>query len=103
MPGLGVLEGLCVPAMGMHAMPEHEVHETAPFDASMMIGYYKGRPIFFEPMVSRDLLLAKSDFRLDMPRVSSLPEGVRYPSTFRAEYDDARAAYELIFTGFDSE
>lgn len=102
-PGLGVLQGLCVPAMGMHAMPEGEVHETDPFAASMMIGYYQGRPIFFEPMVSRDLLLERSDFALAMPRVMSLPQGVRYPSAFRAEYDDTRAEYELIFTGFNSE
>lgn len=99
-PGLGMLEGLCVPHMGMHAMPVEDVHESDAFDASMMLGFYKGEPIFFEPMVSRELLLAKSDFSLAMPTIEGLPAGVRYPSEFLAVYDEAEAQYRLIFSGF---
>jgi hypothetical protein len=100
-PGMGVLTGLCVPNMGMHAMPEDEVHETHPFEASMMLGYYAGHPIFFEPMVSRELLLSRSDFALEMPAVQNLPVGVRYPTEFRAEYVADDDAYRLVFGGFD--
>jgi hypothetical protein len=99
-PGMGVLVGLCVPRMGMHAMPERETEATDPFAASMMLGYYASRPVFFEPMVSRERLLQKSDFSLPMPHVADLPEGVRYPSEFRAVYDAEKAEYRLIFTGF---
>lgn len=99
-PGLGTLVGLCVPAMGMHAMEAHEVHDTAPFQASMMLGYYDGEPIFFEPMVARDLLMQKKDFSLRMPALADLPAGVRYPTEFRAEYDRQNQAYRLLFTGF---
>jgi hypothetical protein len=99
-PGMGVLVGLCVPNMGMHAMPAREVSETDPFDASMMLGYYSGRPVFFEPMVSRGLLLQRSDFTLEMPTVPGLPAGVRYPTRFRAEYVASQEVYRLVFSGF---
>jgi hypothetical protein len=99
-PEMGTFIGLCVPAMGMHAMLEHEVHETETFEASMMMGYYAGAPIFFEPMVSRDLLLRRADFGLPVPAVEGLPGGVRYPRSFRAEYDASAEAYRLVFTQF---
>jgi hypothetical protein len=102
-PGMGVLVGLCVPRMGMHAMLEDEVEESDPFEASMMLGYYGGEPIFFEPMISRDLLLGRSDFSLKVPAIEGLPEGVRYPSEFRAEYDAVERQYTMVFSGFNSE
>ncbi len=101
-PGMGVLVGLCVPRMGMHAMPQEEVTQTEEFDASMMLGYYGGRPIFFEPMVSRDLLLRRADFGLPVPSLAGTPSGVHYPTEFRAEYHSAGDQYRLIFSGFDS-
>jgi hypothetical protein len=102
-PGMGVLVGLCVPQMGMHAMLEEEVAETEDFDASMILGYYGGEPVFFEPMVSRDLLLERSDFVLPVPSIEDLPAGVRYPTDFRAEYEAAARQYRLVFRGFDSK
>lgn len=99
-PGLGMLIGLCVPRMGMHAMPENEVESTELFRATMVMGYYGGTPIFFEPMVSRALLLERSDFSLPVPAVEGLPAGVRYPSQLRAEYDQKNDGYRLIATGF---
>lgn len=99
-PGLGVLRGLCVPRMGMHAMPENEVTGEEPFRATMVMGYYGGSPIFFEPMVSRARLLERADFALELPRVAT-PEGVRYPTAFAAEYDATTDHYRFVMTGFD--
>jgi hypothetical protein len=99
-PGLGTLVGLCVPKMGMHAMPEADERRTDAFHASMIVGYYGGTPTFFEPMVSREMLLRREDLTLPMPAVDGLPVGVRYPTKFRMEYDAATAAYRLVFTGF---
>jgi hypothetical protein len=99
-PGMGTLVGLCVPRMGMHAMPEMDAVGTGAFEASMILGYYGGEPTFFEPMISQEVLLQKSDFTLRVPAVAHLPAGVRYPTSFRAEYDDALSAYRLIFSGF---
>jgi len=99
-PGLGALVGLCVPLMGMHAMPERDVSATDPFEASMIIGYYGGKPTFFEPMVSRAVLESRKDFALSVPPVADLPHGVRYPTEMRATYAAATDSYRLVFTGF---
>lgn len=101
-PQLGTLVGLCVPKMGMHAVTERETRQTDPFRASLLVGYYGGRPIFFEPMVSRAALLAKQDFALSVPEVAHLPAGVRYPRSVRAVYDAAGRQYRLALTGFGS-
>jgi hypothetical protein len=101
-PGMGVLVGLCVPHMGMHAMTDDLIEGAKPFEASLVLGYYGGTPTFFEPMVSRDRLLEKTDFELDVPAIDGLPAGVRYPSRFRAEYDAGKDHYRMIFTGFSN-
>jgi len=102
-PGMGTFIGLCVPSMGMHAMLADEVDDTDPFQADILIGYYGGEPIFFEPMISRALLRTQKDFTAPVPAVTGLPVGVRYPSTFRAEFDATAKAYRLVFTGFYAE
>jgi hypothetical protein len=99
-PDMGTLVGLCVPRMGMHAMPAADAGARDAFGASMIVGYYGGTPIFFEPMVSRALLLERSDFSLPVPSVEGLPEGVRYPSELRAKYDAEKQEYRLVATGF---
>lgn len=100
-PEMGTLVGLCVPLMGMHAMPTGDTDASDAFDASLIVGYYGGRPIFFEPMVSRSLLLGRSDFTLQVPAVAGLPDGVRYPRELRAEYDESKSQYRFVATGFD--
>lgn len=102
-PGMGTLVGLCVPRMGMHAMPSRDVDAADSFDASMIVGYYAGQPIFFEPMVARDFLRERADFVLPMPEVEGLPRGVHYPTRFRADFDAAADAYRLVFSGFGAE
>ena len=99
-PGLGMLLGLCVPRMGMHAMPKDEIEATDPFGATLVMGYYRGEAIFFEPMVSRARLLERSDFTLPVPSVGNLPAGVRYPTEFSAKYDAAKDQYQLVMRGF---
>jgi hypothetical protein len=97
-PDLGMLVGLCVPEMGMHALLASELESDEIFDGTMVIGYYHGAPIFFEPMIARDLLTRRQSFELPMPAVSGLAENVRYPRRFRAEYDAAEDAYRFIFS-----
>lgn len=98
-PELGTLVGLCVPAMGMHAAPVSELESTTAFDGTMVIGYYQAAPIFFEPMIAKAHLLKRQSFDLAMPTVPGVPEGVRYPSQFRAVYDSTANAYRFTFSG----
>lgn len=96
-PGLGTLVGICVPAMGMHSGSEVEFTRATPFDGTMIIGYYEGSPIFFEPMIAQHHLARRASFDLAMPVVSGLPAGVQYPGQFRAEYDAATDSYRFAF------
>jgi hypothetical protein len=99
MPGMGTLVGLCVPRMGMHALLRSELHASTPFEKAMVVGYYRGRPIFLEPMIARATLLARRSFPLPIPRVPDAPPAVRYPTRFAAEYDSTAQAYHFVFSG----
>ncbi len=99
LPNLGTLIGLCVPGMGMHSLLESAYSATTMFDATMVVGFYRGAVIFTEPMVARAYLLKKQDFTLPMPALPRT-DGVHYPTEFRAVYDAAAQAYRFVFTGF---
>ena len=99
-PELGTLVGLCVPLMGMHALPQADLEQEGLFEATMIVGYYGGSPIFYEPMIAQDYLLQRAGFELEVPSVDGLPEGVTYPNAFRAEYDEATDSYRMMFSGF---
>jgi hypothetical protein len=74
-PPVGELVGLCVPAMGMHALPAADVNLQTPWQASLLIGYYAGKPMFIEPMIHARTLVpetfvfaAGSENRANRPR-----------------------------------
>ena len=101
-PGIGNLVGLCVPQMGMHAVRASELTSTAPFRATMIVGYYAGKPVFLEPMVTREMLLERKSFTLVVPAIPDLPATVRYPTIFRAEFDEKAQAYRFVFEGISA-
>ncbi len=97
-PGLGQLVGLCVPTMGMHAMPAAELDKTTPFGASMIVGYYGQDLIFLEPMIARAKLLEAQSFTMDVPAVQSPGAKVRWPKGFEARYDAGSRTYQFVFS-----
>ena len=99
-PEHGVLPGLCVPSMGMHAMRLDELENSEPFTASMLIGYYGGKMIFVEPMISRSTLLEGKGFSLDIPPLAGLAETIQYPTRFHAEFDQSSRTYRMVMSEF---
>ena len=99
MVGVPTLVGVCVPKMGMHAMPAADVSRPDAFDGTIIVGYYEAKPIFIEPMISRALLLKRQSFDLATPVV---PGFAGEPSRFRADYDPARQEYRFAFSGFSA-
>ncbi len=97
-PGLGELVGLCVPGMGMHAMPAEEIDQTEPFGASMLVGYYEGDAIFLEPMIARAKLLSAERFTMEIPTATTAAD-VLWPSRFEAVYDESTRVYRFTFSG----
>jgi hypothetical protein len=100
MMGVKTMVGLCVPKMGMHSVPSADVDRKDPFEASMIVGYNIGKPIFFEPMISKALLMQKKSFDLATPTVPGLtgPQ----PTKFHAEYDAEKQEYRMILSGFSA-
>lgn len=96
-PHFGKMVGACVPSMGMHALPTADLSRKAGWNASMMVGYYGAKPIFFEPMVSNSLLLQKHSFSLPVPQDMAPAAHVRYPKTFRAIYHPKSQVYDFTF------
>lgn len=95
--GESTLVGLCVPTMGMHGLLNSEMESSETFRGTMVVGYYGGKPIFLEPMVTKAMLMEKKSFDLAIPEVPGLDA---HPTRFRAEYDAAQDAYRFTFSGF---
>ena len=98
MMGVPALVGLCVPQMGMHALLATEIDRKDAFSGSMVIGYYKGKPIFIEPMLTKAMLMEKKSFDLPIPDVPGLTGG--HPTKFHAEYDAGQQSYRFILSAF---
>jgi hypothetical protein len=98
MMGVPTLVGLCVPKMGMHSLLSAEMESKDPFKGSMVIGYYHGKPIFIEPMLTKTMLLEKKSFDLPIPAIPGLAGA--YPTKFHAEYDAALRSYRFVFSAF---
>jgi hypothetical protein len=98
MIGVSTLIGICVPGMGMHSLPISEMERKDTFSGDMVIGYYHGKPIFIEPMLTKAMLMEKKSFDLPIPTIPGL--GGNYPRAFHAEYDEKQQSYRFIFSGF---
>jgi hypothetical protein len=98
MVGANRLIGLCVPQMGMHSLLASELASTEIFRGTMVIGYYQGKPIFIEPMITKTMLLEQKAFDLPIPTIPGLTGNS--PRTFRAEFDSAQKAYRFVFSNF---
>lgn len=96
--GVPVLIGLCVPQMGMHALLATEIERKDAISGSMVIGYYKGKVIFIEPMISKAMLMQKRSFDLAIPDVPGLAGA--HPTKFHADYDATQQVYRFTFSAF---
>lgn len=101
-PDMGTLVGLCVPGMGMHSMPESALSPGSAFEKTMVFGYYSARPIFLEPMVTREKLLQRRSFTLFVPSVPGQPITTRAPREFRAIWDGRAQAYRFVFSNLQT-
>lgn len=96
-PGIGKIVGACVPDMGMHSSPETDFNSKVPWKGSLLVGYYGGKTIFLEPMVTTALLLQRRSFSLRIPQGIEPAAHVRYPREFRAVYLPKHKAYDFTF------
>lgn len=98
MTGVPTLIGLCVPQMGMHAILTSEIERKDAFDGTMVIGYYKGKVIFIEPMIAKSMLMKMQSFDLPIPDMPGFTTA--HPTKFHAEWDATNKSYRFTMTGF---
>jgi hypothetical protein len=84
----------------MHSLVTTELQATTPFSGTVVLGFYNGRPIFFEPMIAKAKLEEKKSFTLPLIAPAGLAAGVHYPTRFEAVYEPSIPGYRLVFTGF---
>ena len=96
----------CVPAMGQHAAditsPEMDPASGEVFTKTMILGYYRGEFVFFEPMITRDYLLARQSFELRVPNAHQPGDQTQYPTTFRGLYNPNDDTYRFIWADFET-
>ena len=92
---------VCIPRMGFHSLPAGDLGlKPGEFSKTMMAVYYGGKLNAIEPMISRDALLEKKSFSLNVPQLASLGRATRYPGKFEARFDAKASTYNLIFSDF---
>ncbi len=93
---IGLLPGLCIQGMGMHALLNSELQSEKSFRGTMVVGYNNGKPIFVEPMLTREMLMERRSFDLTLPSIPGM--SAPHPTVFRADYDPEKQAYRFVFS-----
>lgn len=85
-----------VEGMGLHGVDttSHEFHGK-PFDHTFIYGYYGGRLIFVEPMVTLDFLQTKPDVTVPVRTPRSYSIAAYYPTQYRIGFDPGRDEYTI--------
>ena len=90
------------------AIPGHGTHWTdptspefngQPFTATLVYGFYEGRVIHLEPMVTSDFLATQPDFTAAIKLPASFSEPGLYPGSYRVRFDSAAAEYVISLEG----
>ena len=87
-----------VPQMGVHAVRPADLDRQ--FSDVLIFGFYGGKMMFIEPMVTRDRMLEKKDLTYDIPVPRFAGHVARYPTKIDIRYDGKANAYHITFSGF---
>jgi hypothetical protein len=88
--------------MGRHASPESAFVDPDFLSTVMIAGFVPDgtQMHFIEPMVSREFLLERADFALEVPMPQAFGRVTLYPTRLTVEYDSDLDAYRFIFSEF---
>jgi hypothetical protein len=86
--------------MGSHWIEpgSHEFHQHA-FDYTMIYGFYDGRMVFIEPMISKSFLESKPNITLPIPLPAKYQKPGYYPTQYSIRYDAAEKEYTVALEG----
>jgi hypothetical protein len=88
------------PQMGRHSAPQWSLADPGPLSTIVLAGYLPdaSQMHFIEPMISREVLLERQDFSLNVPMPQTFDRDTRYPTTFEVVFKGG--AHHFIFRDF---
>lgn len=98
--GYALPEGTAERRMGAHAIdPSAPEFNKVPFAKTFIYGFYDGRMIFVEPMVTKTFLETKTDVMESVKLPQSYQTRAYYPTKYRVGYDPAKKEYVVALEG----
>lgn len=89
-----------IPGHGNHwSDPTSPEFQGQPFTATFIYGFYEGRVIHLEPMVTSAFLLTQPDFTAAIKLPDSFAEPGLYPTSYSVRFDAADAEYVISLDG----
>lgn len=90
-----------VPAMGTHYTDatSAEFHGQA-FSNTLVYGYYEGKMIFIEPMMTKAYIETKPNDTKAVPVPSRYPAAGRYPTSYNVSHDASAGEYRVKLATF---
>ncbi len=89
LPGGHIDVGAVVPRMGNHLLDSHspELKESLPFTRTFIYGAYEGELIFWEPMITLDVLREARDACLEIRQPDAFRHAGYYPTQYCVRQD----------------
>jgi Domain of unknown function (DUF5602) len=88
---------IAVPMMGVHWADTlaGEFHGH-PFDHTFIYGFYHGRMVFVEPMITQAFLQSHPDVAIPVKQPQSFQQSGRYPRSYGVHYDAEHDAVRVV-------
>ena len=95
-----VPDPMAIPGHGTHwSDPTSPEFNGQPFTATLIYGFYEGRAIHLEPMVTSAFLLTQPDFTQAIKLPDSFAEPGLYPTSYSVSFDSAATEYVISLEG----
>jgi hypothetical protein len=89
-----------VPMMGNHAVDVTSPElNGAKFTETFIYGYYDGKMIFYEPMITQEYLLTKPSLNKNIKVPAKYPKTGYYPTTYSISFNETTKEYTVKLGG----
>ncbi len=89
-----------VPQMGSHLIdPTSHEHSGHVFDKTFIYGFYNGKVIFIEPMITWDYILSKPNSTTDIPVPAKYQKAGYYPTKYTVTYNAEAKEHRIGLSG----
>ena len=88
--------GTEVPKMGAHAIdPAGDEFQKKPFTKTFIYGFYDGKVIFMEPMMTLDYLASRPNVMMAIKQPEAYQKEFAYPGGYGVHFDESDRRYEV--------